>query len=245
MRFLRNLVATFRLMKLREHFIYWILPIIVSWILTILYFAGNATMQAIVAHPFSRELGLLEHLENFLLIGVIIIATILFRRSSGPILKFIWITAIAGFLFLFLEEIDYGFHYINYYRGIRPGQDAVVRNLHNREHSTISRLMWICYGLLAFILVVAQIPRSKLPGWMKNLQPSLKLQFTLLSIPLISRFPFVLNNMNFTPNGALHENLSEFEELVIYYIFFLYFCELKKRTDIKSVNFFSQEYQYR
>src|SRR5688572_22389495 len=106
-----NLALTFRQMKLREHLFYWILPVILCWIFALMYFAGPVWMQNFIAHPYNREFGLLENLENILLLFIIIFAFILFRRSQEQVLKFIWFIAVLGFGFLFLEEIDYGYHF--------------------------------------------------------------------------------------------------------------------------------------
>jgi hypothetical protein len=236
---LKNLGYSFRHMNLREHLIYWIAPILICWLLAFMYFAGTPWMQAVVAHPYNRELGLLEHLENAFLLIIIILVIVLLRRAKGTMLTTFFILCLGGFVFLFLEEIDYGFHYINYYKGIRPGEDTIVRNLHNREKGTISKMMWVCYAAILFIMVLPHIYKDRLAPWVRTLVPSLRLQFTILAIPLVSKFPFYLDSLDFTPNGALHRNLSEFEEIMIYYIFFLYFYELtiKKKYEVRSTKY--------
>jgi hypothetical protein len=74
------------------------------------------------------------------------------------------------------------------------------------------------------------LKKEKLASWLQQLTPSLRVHFSVLAIPLAARLPFFLNNMGFSVNGSLHENLSEFEELMIYYVFFMYFLELKQKS---------------
>ena len=222
--------TTFRQMTWKEHLVYYILPILVSWTLAFIYFAGSRWMQDLVAHSYNREFGLLENLENLLLLLIIIISFTLLRRSVNGTMKIIYVLCLLASLFMLLEEIDYGFHYWNYFNGIHPQDDPVIHNIHNQGKNTIKILMWICYAIiLLFIIIMPHVKKDRLPEWIVNFIPSIKLHFTVLAIPLISRMPHILNNMNFETNQSLYHNLSEFEELAIYYIFFLFFYEMKSR----------------
>jgi len=227
--------ATFKQMTWKEHLVYWVLPIVISWILAIMYFMGPLWMQNLTAHSYNREFGILENLENILLLGVIIISFILLKNAPNLTLKSIYLLCLGASVFMLLEEIDYGFHLYNYYKGIHPQEDTVIRNIHNQGKNTIKILMWTGYAIiLLFILVMPHVNKKKLPAWLVDFVPSIKLHFTVLSLPFISRFPHILNSMNFETNMSLYHNLSEFEEFAIYYIFFLFFYEMKKRQERKS-----------
>ena len=226
----QSVSSTFRQMTLKEHLVYYILPIMVSWTLAFIYFAGPRWMQDLVAHSYNREFGLLENLENLLLLLIIIISFTLLRRSGNGAMKIIYMLCLLASVFMLLEEIDYGYHFWNYFNGIRPQDDLVIHNIHNQGKNTIKILMWVCYAIiLLFIMIMPHLKKDRLPVWIMNLIPSIKLHFTVLSIPLISRIPHILNNMNFETNQSLYHNLSEFEELAIYYVFFLFFYEMKSR----------------
>ena len=195
-----------------------------------MYFAGKPWMQDFVAHSYNREFGLLENLENLLLLLIIIISFVLWRKSVDFISRAIYLLCLIATVFMLLEEIDYGYHFWNYYHGIRPQDDPIIHNIHNQGKNTIKMLMWACYTIiLLFIIIMPHVKKDRLPEWIVNFIPSIKLHFTVLAIPLISRMPHILNNMNFETNQSLYHNLSEFEELAIYYIFFLFFFEMKSR----------------
>jgi len=234
MRIVQRVIATFKQMTWKEHLVYWILPIVISWVLALMYFSGPLWIQNLTAHSYNREFGILENLENILLIGVIIFSFILLKNAGNLTLKIIYLLGLVASAFMLLEEIDYGFHYWNFFKGIRPQDDPVIHNIHNQGKNTIKILMWTGYAIiLLFIVVMPHINKKKLPEWLVNFVPSIKLHFTVLSLPFISRFPHILNNMNFETNMSLYHNLSEFEEFAIYYIFFLFFYELKKKQDRK------------
>jgi len=234
---IRSIGETFKQMTWKEHLVYWILPVLVSWILAIMYFAGPAWMQNITAHAYNREFGLLENLENTLLLGVIILSYILLKNARHFIVRIIYLLCLLTSVFMLLEEIDYGFHVWNYFQGIHPQQDTVIRNIHNQGKNTIKILMWIGYAIiLLFILVMPHLNRKNFPTWFKNFVPSVKLHFTVLTLPFISRFPHFLNKKDFDTNMSLYHNLSEFEEFAIYYIFFLFFYEMKKKQEKQKNN---------
>jgi hypothetical protein len=217
-------------MTWREHLLYWVLPISIGWILALMYFAGPGWMQNIVAPAFNREFGLLEILENILLFLISIISLVLIGKFHYSPLKAVFPLCLLASVFMLLEEIDYGFHLWNYYHGIMPEEDSVIHNIHNRGKNTIKILMWAGYAIiLLFIIIMPHVNKDKLPAWIVNLIPSIKLHFTVLTIPFISRLPHMLKNMDFETNGSLSGNLSEFEEFAIYYIFFLFFYEMISR----------------
>ncbi len=219
--------TTFLEMTWREHLLYWVLPISIGWILALMYFAGTPWMQNIVAPAFNRELGLLENLENILLLIVILISISLFWNAENFIMKGIILLCFFASVFMLLEEMDYGNHLINYYKGISLQEDPVNRNFHNQGKNTIKIMMWTGYAIIGlFILIMPHVKKNNLPFWIKNLTPSVKLHFTVISLLLVSRLPHKLKNMNFETNKSLSGNLSEFEEFVIYYIFFLFFYEM-------------------
>ena len=232
---MKQIQISLKAMSLRQHFIYWLFPLLFICSLALAYFTGPRWLQNIVAPPINREFGLQENLEHLLILFIVLFSFLLFAREKKTFMKFIFLICFAGAAFLFLEEIDYGYHFINYYKGISPVQDTVIHNYHNREKPTINRMMKLCYIIMAVAFVILPyIKKEKLPTWLQQLAPSSRLQFTVFILPLVGRFPLVLHNMNFVTNGSLDSNLSEFEEMGIYYIFLLYFIEMYIKVRVIS-----------
>jgi hypothetical protein len=218
-------------MRWKQHLIYWIRPLIIIPLFALGYFAGPPWVQNIISARFNRELGLMENVEHSLILAIVIIALLLTVRVKDPVTRGFFLLCFLASVFLFLEEIDFGYHFINYAKGIRPGEDPIIHNIHNKKRTTIGIMMKVCYAaILLLIIILPHLKKEKVAAWIQNLVPSLRLHFTVLVIIPVSRFPFLLNNMDFSPNGSLHQNLSEFEELGIYYTFLLYFLELYNRT---------------
>jgi len=221
-------------MSWKQHFIYWVFPLVFICALSYGYFAGKSWLQDFIALPANREFGFQEHVEHLLLLVIVVMTILVTIRVRKRVLKLIFFICIAGSVFLFLEEIDYGYHYYNYLvNGVIF--DPVSHNFHNQEKHTINNMMKICYLIMAAFIILPYIRPEKLPPWLQFLTPSSRLQFTILVLPLTGRFPLWLNTMGYKTNGSLHDNLSEFEELGIYYIFLLYFSEMfrkaKRRED--------------
>jgi|GEM_PF-527701 hypothetical protein len=234
MAILHKFSVAFRAMTAKQHLIYWIMPLIFIFCLSLAYFSGPGWIQDLIAPPINREFGLLENIQNILLVSILLTCFVLFIKENRSLVKTIFLVCVLGSTFMLLEEIDYGYHYINYVNGIATGDDPVVHNLHNQEKHVNNNLMKICYIFLGlFFVIFPYLERDKLPAWLQRLVPSPRLQFSVFVLLLISRFPFLLNKGNFTTNGALYDNLTEFEEVSIYYLFLLYFIELYKKQRLK------------
>jgi hypothetical protein len=234
MAILRKFCVAFRAMTGKHHLIYWIVPLAFIFSLVLAYFSGPRWIQDLIAPPINREFGLLENIQNILLISILLVCFILFIRENRSLVKTFFLVCVLSSTFMLLEEIDYGYHYINYMNGIAAGDDPVIHNIHNQERHVNNNMMKICYTIIGlFFIIFPYLKNDKLPPWLQRLTPSLRLQFSVIALLLISRFPLLLNKGNFITNGALYDNLAEFEELSIYYLFLLYFIELYKKQRLK------------
>ncbi len=97
--------------------IYLVIPVVLSLLLLGMYFSRNLVLQRIVSPklpPLSpdswREFGLLENLQNLLLLLMLGAACAGIYRKKWVLEKVFWAVALLGILFVFLEEIDYGRH---------------------------------------------------------------------------------------------------------------------------------------
>jgi glucan phosphoethanolaminetransferase (alkaline phosphatase superfamily) len=226
-----RIASNFRQMSWKQHLVYWILPLVVIGGFALGYFAGPRWVQDIIAPVINREFGLQEDIEHLLLLSIVVMTLLTLFKVKGVLLKLGFFVCFLGAVFMFLEEIDYGQHYINYFRGINYVDNPTNFNIHNQKKNTINNMMKVCYVLMGFFFVILPFLKpGKLPRWLQQLTPSPRIFFTVLVLPLVGQLPLVLNRMDFHPNNSLFDNLSEFEELGIYYTFLLYFVEMYRKA---------------
>ena len=141
-------------------------------------------------------------------------------------------------VFILLEEIDYGLHFIEFFEGksqeeLRKAAEArlEVRNFHNQGNLLpyITKFVYISFALVIIILPLIASRIKNLNKYINWLLPSRKLALSLIAMFFISQFTlFVEGNVEYELT-SLNNNLSEFEEIFIYYIAFLYIFELSKK----------------
>lgn len=224
-----------------------LLPAALSLALMGLYFSGSTALQAVVAptieglHPFSwREFGALEMLQNAVLLAIIVLLADVARRAGPALLRSILLVAASGFVFVLLEEIDYGRHWYEYATGEVGSLSAENwnRNLHNRvagtgeQYSTYMRFASSVFVGLAFVLAPLFLQGSRHP-LVRLLLPSRWMVTTVVLMVLLSNLAHALDDAGYAVIGGvpgnLEQNISEFRELVLYYLFGLYCLELNGR----------------
>ena len=153
-----------------------------------------------------------------------------------------WLRAAFGllaflFIFVLLEEIDYGLHYYDYFTGsmVESSAGEWNRNLHNR--STAAGVQWGSYmklvskAMLVLGFVVAPLVMHRSENRLARLlTPSRWAAATVLLMFVLSRLAHVLDRAGLSlidgTAGGLEHNISEFREFNLYYLFLLYFAEL-------------------
>lgn len=111
-------------MDRRKVIVYVVVPVAVSLALMALYFSGNIVLQRIVCPklpPLSpdawREFGLLENLQNLVLLSLAGVACAGVLRKKHALERAAWAGLAACALFVFAEEMDYGAHVRAYFFG--------------------------------------------------------------------------------------------------------------------------------
>jgi hypothetical protein len=226
---------------------YLLLPALISSVMMALYFSGSEPLQQIVAPtveelPFIswREFGALELLQNALLLAIVVCLFRLAYLSGVSFNGFLFLFLAAGFIFVLLEEIDYGIHFIQYFGGAEtsPEPGEWNRNLHNRtnaegvQYGSYMKSLATLSLALGFLIAPFVLHDSKRP-LLRLFTPSRWAAGTVLLIVLLSRTAHALDSaglshINGVP-GSLEYNISEFRELNMYYLFWLYFVELHRR----------------
>ncbi len=209
----------------RRLLLYVVLPAAAVGLCQALYFSGVDWMMSLASPARNREFGLLENLQNALLLGLALLAWRGARLETARAARWGW-RIVAGLVFVvFLEEIDYGFHFLRLARGEWTGAEKV--NLHNQGSlnvllkSASNVVLGVGFGILPFF-------GKRLPERLRPWLPSRWTLATLLLGVLLSRIGHHLDE-SVAHNGSLTSNISEFRETITYWVGALYLWELRRR----------------
>lgn len=217
--------------KLKNHFIYWILPSLFILLCAGVYFFNWFGLSFVIAPTVNREFGLLENTQLLLILAVIILAIRKVKFSSVKKERLLF-TCIAAFsFFVFLEEVDYFLHVVDYIKGI-PETDTEVRNLHN-QGNLLHFIKLAVY--ISFVVILALLPLAKdfisrrIPA-LAYFIPSRWFILSLIAMVILNQWALYADkSMADAAAVSLNSNISEFEECFIYYIGLLYVRELTKK----------------
>ena len=136
------LVDDLRSMSSKENFWYWIFPYLLLIILMIFYFLGTHFLVEIVVPESNREYGLLENIQLVLILGIIILSLYVVFTNHALLQKLGFGLLGVMAIFIFLEEMDYGDHFIQYFtdgekRSIIFEKYGKV-NVHNRKGNRLT-----------------------------------------------------------------------------------------------------------
>ena len=218
---------------LKKIVIYLIIPVVGSLILIGAYFSGSDLLQEIVSPPINREYGLVENLQLVLLAGIALIAIFGLKRKKTRPERWIMTLILAGAIFMLLEESDYGLHQYKLLTGdpIDERVGRMGRNIHNLgDNSDRFKHTGDIGMILLFIVVPLLFARSRRP-LLRYLTPDRFFIMTMVAMFLISKFAHLLEASGVGDPGSLHGRISEFRELIIYYIFAVYFFDLVFRRE--------------
>ena len=224
-----------------------VLPAAISLLLMAMYFSGNATLQNIVAPDMenmplfsAREFGALEMLQNFFLLCIGFYSIRCFMATGDSWVRLVTLLLFFISVFVFLEEIDYGAPFIEYFTGVHGSLAAETwdRNWHNKTSASgvqnVSYLKLMSnIGLLAGFVLAPLLLSSVRNRTLKLLVPSRWMIATVVLIVLLRFLAHYLDDAGYSMiagnPGNLDKNISEFRELNMYYIFLLYTALLHER----------------
>jgi len=197
-------------------------------------FSGVRILETIVAMPYlervalpsRREFGLLENLQNLLILVTLIVAVRFALRNRVFAARVIFGAIAAVSVFMLLEELDYGLHYYEFLAGVPPDETAEVRNLHNQGISTPLKSTGDLLLVLGFVVAPLALARVRHP-WIRYLTPDRYFLLTMLCAFIISRIGHSFEDVAETFN--FDKNIGEFRETVTYYIAMLYVTKLSGR----------------
>lgn len=222
-------------MKTGLSFRYWILPLLVLVPLIIMYFSGVEWARNIVCPPVNWELGIVENLQLALLLMIFIIASIAVKRKVNAIERIVFILLSVFTLFVFFEEIDYGTHFLKYFKN----QDNTLfsdltgqANIHN-EGNNAKLFKRSIYPLMAALFIIAPLLKDRVKRpLIRYLIPAREIIITAIITIFSYIIPRLLVELNILKDGGFGVNIGEFSEVMVYYIFFLYLYEIIFEKDL-------------
>lgn len=209
--------------QFNKHLLYWLFPSLVIAVLIAMYFSGSDALQQFVAPYPRREFGVLENIQNLVLIAIIVMSVMGFRRSVSGLQKVAYAGLAAFTLLLLLEEIDYGLHYWEAWHGKTWKERIRVRNLHNQGDLTDAIKRVVDIGLVLFFVILPWFVKEKSNRWLKYITPSRYFTIAAVAMYVLSKTAHALNDAGVADfEGAtrpmLSSNISEFRELFLYYV---------------------------
>ena len=215
--------------KLGLHLRYWIIPLLILVPLLVMYFSGVRWAQELVCPSFDWELGIVENLQILLLAMILIVSTMAIFKKENKIEKIAFSFLSVFTLFVLLEEIDYGGHFLEYFKGnadtffVEMTGKANIHNLGN--NAKIFKRSIYPLMLVLFIITPLFIHKFTNPV-LRYLIPGKWIVVTAIITIFSYAVPRLLVDFNILADGGFGVNIGEFSEIMIYYIFFLYLYEL-------------------
>lgn len=211
------------------HLRFWIIPLLLLVPLLAMYFSGVKWMQELVCPSINWEFGIVENIQNLLLLMILTINIIAIIKKEKQIEKIVFILLSLFTLFVFLEEIDYGAHFLRYFQGHSDTMfheltgKANIHNMGNNAKIFKRSIYPLMLGL--FIISPLIINKFKNPIF-RYLIPHSWFVITAFITILSYIVPRLLVDLNILEDGGFGVNIGEFSEMMIYYIFFLYLYEV-------------------
>jgi hypothetical protein len=222
--------------NLKMHFQYWILPTIAMLIFICVFYFNPFGLSKFLAPESNREFGIVENLQLLLLAAIFIYCIKGIRKRETKIEKYTYGLVAGATFFIFLEETDYGLHFYDYFSGKKNNDptefvffDEKVRNVHNYGKVNLNIFKFLSYLVIVVFFVILPLIPSRIKersAILKYLSPSRFIVATSLSLLILNQVALYVSKAYVHTNLALEHNVSEFEEIMTYYIIFLYIQEM-------------------
>ncbi|MGI9264400.1 MAG: hypothetical protein ACR2QU_05695 [Gammaproteobacteria bacterium] len=213
----------------KKHFVYWVFPALVVAGLMAMYFSGIDWLRQAVAPRVNREFGLLENIQHLILIAILVLAIRSIRSSTVRLRRSMFIVICVVTSWMFLEEVDYGLHWWELIVGTPPEERAVFRNLHNIGGTT-QDIKFVGNTIMILLFVVLPfVGRKSGWEWWRFFRPSRYLVITAVVTFFLARLAHYLADQGFYPDGPISSNISEFREVMVYYVWLVYFYALSRK----------------
>jgi len=224
--------AVNKITRVKSIYLFIIIPVLLNLFLMGFYFSGIDTLQQVVSVNngfLTRESGLLEQLENLYLLSIFAIVVYFFIKRTDISEKLFFFSLSLLFLFLLLEEIDYGMNLYEFFTGNKMIEP--VRNWHNeltdggKQNVHYFKQLIDVANFLWFIVLPLLATRVKTPI-IKCLIPNRFFIIGFILTVIYSQIAHGLDDLGLSiisgVHGSLAGNISEFREHNTYYLYLLY-----------------------
>jgi len=207
----------------RAHLLYWIAPSLVIGSLIAMYFSDVRWLMTLVAPEINRELGLLEGLQNLLLLLIIGMTGWRAYHSRALAERGLFLFFLAGSAFMLLEEMDYGTHYWWVLQGwdMSERPTVSVHNMDGERYLDVFKKGGDALMALWFIIFPLATMRVR-NVWVRLLRPRPMLAISLIVAALLSDVAHYFGDHHPPTPHYLKATIGEFRELFTYYIWLLY-----------------------
>ena len=210
------------------------------------YFSGVTFLQQLIAPTIDkanfsfkqmREFGILEMTQNVLLLYIcyVLLREMVQRRELLE--KLFFGIGSAIFVFLFLEELDYGLHIYKFFTGELG--DVQYFSWHNQwedgveKATTMKKVADLVIGVWFVIIpLLLSIPILSSLKERIAITPSRWFIISLILAVVCSKIAHSLDDNGFGVingvQGNLYKTIAEFRETSLYYLFLLYAIQLKQ-----------------
>ncbi len=233
----------------KELLIYVGVPAFFNALLIGLYFSGIESLQQLIAPTIRglssnvwREFGLLEQLQNISLLATIAILSLAAINKKNTLDRLLLLSSVLFFVFLFLEEIDYGIHFYEFFIGDNTGIE--VRNWHNQRtdgEQNVKKSKQLMDILMFVLFIVLPLIRDKISiQFIRNITPSRWFIVGFVLVIAMAKVAHLLDDQGMgvinSTKGNLSGNISEFRELSNYYFFMLYALQLLRLQSVFGID---------
>jgi hypothetical protein len=207
--------------------LYGLLPMSVGVAMLALYFSETGWMQTLASPADARELGLIENIQNLLLVVALVSCVRSARREELPRWRGAW-RFIAGIsLLVLMEELDWGLQHYTALSGGSPN-DVEPFNLHTQGGFSRYFKRGMDWAMVPVFLILP-LYRARVSPKLRQLVPDAHSILLLVIAFFVSLAAHNLEDAGWPNNGSLHLNISEFRETFTYWLGLLYLWELALR----------------
>ena len=213
-------------LKEKSDFYYWILPLIFGSILVLFNYSGVPFLQKLISPEINREFGLVENLQLLVIILLIVVTGKGIKRTNHWLEKTAYAALTVLFVFAFLEEIDYGLHYYEYFFEKGVEDKGIVRNFHNQGRNNYYVRQVIIFTMILVFVILPWRKQKIKQSYIRHFCADKKIIYSFIVYLCIAQMARRLPQIGMVMNESLRGNHQEFEELVSYYIILLYMYEM-------------------
>ena len=207
--------------------VYGVVPGTLGLLAVAAYFSGVSWLQSAVAPLENREYSVLEITQLAILGLMAAIAARTWRAGTRRGVRAAWAAVALLCAFVLLEEMDYGLHFVDLWRG-SPARG--MRSLHGAGGTTHLIKQMVDVGIVVLFLLAPLAANRISTPMLRRLIPTRYTMMTVVVMVAVSKFAHLLHHLGAPSNGVLDGNISEFREVFIYYLAFLYLAHLSRET---------------